>query len=425
MIIRNFSDLATSGRRRKCLEILEAGLAAADPAGILPRYVKRTHIDAGGRRIDLPGYSGVYTVAFGKAADSMTRAVNAAAPVRAGVIVMPRGSRSLILGRKFKIFNAGHPRPDGTSVRAARETVKFLRNRRHGDLVVFLVSGGASALLAMPDGVALDDKIRVTDLLLRSGATIREFNCVRKHLSGIKGGRLVAGLKCHAVALVMSDVEGDDVSTIASGTTSMDPTTFQDAVDVIRKYGLQRRIPPEAWGVLEDGLCGRRPETPKEGSVPHHVVAGNGTCLDAMRRKAGELGYEADTIRVSGDIKDAVREVAGRIPQEEGRCLLFGGETTVRVLGRGMGGRNHEMVLRLLKNSQRCKRVAIASIGTDGIDGNTPFAGAITENVRTDPEAIKGFLRDSDSGRFFQKQNANISTGPTHTNLMDIGVVLR
>ena len=134
----------------------------------------------------------------------------------------------------------GHPKPNQTSVKAAKEAIKFLQNRRRDELVIFLVSGGASALLALPEKITLNDKIYVTDLLLRSGATIQEFNCVRKHLSKIKGGKLVGKLKCHGISLVMSDVEGDDLSAIASGTTYMDNTTFVDALDIIKKYKLKK-----------------------------------------------------------------------------------------------------------------------------------------------------------------------------------------
>ena len=424
MPIVNMEELATTKRRRACLEILDAGLGAADPAGIMPEFVTKTHIMAG-KKIGVSGYSRVHTVAFGKAGDSMTRAFNGVIPVYSGIIVMPKGSKSIIRGRKFQIFNAGHPVPDKTSTKAAKEVVKFLQNRRADELVVFLVSGGASALLALPDRISLGDKIHTTELLLKSGATIQEINCVRKHLSKIKGGRLVAGLKCQAAGLIMSDVEGDDISAIASGVTAMDRTTFADALGVIAKYGLGRKIPQAAWRALNDGAAGRRQETPKSESIQNRVIASNATCLDAMQKKARTLGYRASTMQVFGDIKNAVKDVLERVPEREGSCLIFGGETTTRVAGRGIGGRNHEMVLRLLKNTQGQKRIAIASIGTDGIDGSTRFAGAITENAPADTNAIKDALRRSDSGGFFGTMNASVATGPTHTNLMDIGVILR
>ena len=177
--------------------------------------------------------------------------------------------------------------------------------------------------------------------------------------------------------------------------------------------------------MLCDGIAGRIQETPKKETMPNYIIASNAVCLEAMKGKARQLGYAENTIQVFGNIKDAVRKIVKNIPEEDMACLIFGGETAVGVLGRGTGGRSHELVLRILKNTQKSKRLVIASIGTDGIDGNTTFAGAITENNKADLQSIKEFLKDSDSGRFFQKRGSNIMTGFTHTNLMDIGIVLR
>ena len=226
MIIQNFDDLATSENKKKCLEILESGLMAADPEKIISKYVTPKEIKISKKTIKLDKYSAVYSIAFGKAGDSMTRALNAIIPVKSGIIVIPKGSKSKIKGKKFQIFNSRHPRPDQTSIKAAKEVAKFLQNRREDELVIFLISGGGSSLLALPDQITLDDKIHVTNLLLKSGASIQEFNCIRKHLSKIKGGKLVKEMKCEGISLIMSDVEGDDMSTIASGTTYPDNTTF-------------------------------------------------------------------------------------------------------------------------------------------------------------------------------------------------------
>lgn len=425
MIIQNYEDLATSEKKTECLEILEAGLRAADPENIIAKFVTPEEIKINGKILKLKGFSNIYTVAFGKAGDSMTRALNAIIPIKSGIIVIPKGSKSKIKGKKFQIFNSGHPKPDQTSVKAAKEVTKFLQNRRDGELVIFLVSGGGSALLAIPDDITLDDKIYVTNLLLKSGASIQEFNCIRKHLSKIKGGRLVENIKCDGIGLVMSDVEGDDLSAIASGTTYMDNTTFLDALNIINKYKLKNKIPLEILQRLEDGFKGKIPETPKKTKIENYIIANNKDCLKAMESKAKDLGYKTKTIQVFSNIKDATKTIMQNIPDEQKSCLIFGGETTVEVIGKGSGGRNQELVLRILKNSQNLKKMVISSIGTDGIDGNTFFAGAITENVKIDESTIKEFLKNSDSGRFFQKQKSNIRTDFTHTNLMDIGVILK
>lgn len=425
MIIQNYEDLATSERKRECLDILEAGLKAAEPENIIPKFVTPEEIKINGKTLKLQGFSNIYTVAFGKAGDSMTRALNAIIPIKSGIIVIPKGSKSKIKGKKFQIFNSGHPKPDQTSIKAAKEVTKFLQNRRDGELVIFLVSGGGSSLLAIPDDITLEDKIYVTNLLLKSGASIQEFNCIRKHLSKIKGGKLVQDIKCQGIGLVMSDVEGDDLSSIASGTTYMDNTTFLDALNIINKYKLKNKIPLEILQRLEDGFKGKIPETPKKEKIENHIIANNKDCLKAMESKAKELGYRVKTIQVFGNIKDATKTIMENISEEQKNCLIFGGETTVEVIGKGSGGRNQELVLRILKNSQNLKKMIISSIGTDGIDGNTVFAGAITENIKIDESIIKEFLKNSDSGRFFQKQKSNIRTDFTHTNLMDIGVILK
>lgn len=425
MIIQNFEDLATSEKKRECLEILEAGLKAADPENIIPKFVTSEEIKIHGQILKLSDFSNIYTVAFGKAGDSMTRALNEIIPIKSGIIVIPKGSKSKIKSKKFQIFNSGHPKPDQTSVKAAKEVTKFLQNRREGELVIFLVSGGGSSLLAIPDDIVLDDKIYVTDLLLKSGATIQEFNCIRKHLSKIKGGKLVENIKCGGIGLVMSDVEGDDLSSIASGTTYMDNTTFLDALNIINKYKLKNKIPLEILQRLEDGFKGKIPETPKNAKIENYVIANNKDCLKAMESKAKEFGYKVKTIQVFGNIKDATKTIMENISDEQKSCLIFGGETTVEVIGKGSGGRNQELVLRILKNAQNLKKIIISSMGTDGIDGSTFFAGAITENVKIDESIIKEFLKNSDSGRFFQKQKSNIRTDFTHTNLMDIGVILK
>ncbi|MGY5142578.1 MAG: glycerate kinase type-2 family protein [Nitrosopumilus sp.] len=422
MIIQNFEDLSDTSRKRECLEILEKGLEAANPQNIIPDYLFPNEIKIGSKSIKLNEFSNIYTVAFGKAGDSMTRAVNAIIPVKAGIIVIPKGSKSLVKGKKFQIFNSKHPQPDKTSVKAAKEIIKFLSSRKSDELVVFLVSGGGSSLVALPDKITLEDKIFMTNLLLKTGASIQEINCVRKHISKIKGGKILESMRCKGISLVMSDVEGDDLSSIASGTTFADNTTYKDALDVLEKYNLRKKTPIEVLNVLEQGVD---KESVKAEPIENVVIANNQLVVSKMKQAAIEKGYQVKLIEIYGDIKEQVRKIVENISEEEKTCLIFGGEPTVKVLGKGMGGRNQELVLRILKNTQKLKKIVIASMGTDGIDGNSVFAGAITENMKFDSEIIKEFLKNSDSGRFFQKQKSNIVTGFTHTNLQDIGVILR
>jgi len=425
MIIQNFEELSITEKKKDCLEILEAGLQAANPHNILPNYVTPKEIRLNGKIIDFSKYSNIYTVAFGKAGDSMTRAINSIISIKSGIIVIPKGSKAKIKGKKFQIFNSSHPKPDKTSVKAAKEVIKFVENKKNNELIIFLVSGGGSSLLAMPDEITLNDKVHVTNLLLKSGATIQEFNCIRKHLSKIKGGKLLQNMKCDGISLIMSDVEDDDLSSIASGTTYMDNTTYQDAIDIIEKYRLKRKIPIEVLQVLGNGLHDQKPETPKKSKIENFVIANNNNCLESMEKIAKSKGYKVTKIQNYGDIKTVVKKILENISEEQKTCLIFGGEPTVKVLGKGQGGRNQELVLRILKNTQKLKKITIASMGTDGIDGNSNFAGAIIENIKMDLNVMKEFLKNSDSARFFQKQKGNIKTGYTHTNLMDIGIILK
>ena len=204
----------------------------------------------------------------------------------------------------------------------------------------------------------------------------------------------------------------------------MDDTTYADALKIIEKYKIKWKMPDEVLQTLENGKTKESTETPKKAKIENFIIANNNDCLEAMQRKAKEIGYQTYKMQIFGDIKDVVTKILENISENQKTCLIFGGEPTVRVLGKGMGGRNQELVLRILKNTQKLKKIVIASMGTDGIDGNSIFAGAITENTRIDLDTMKEFLKNSDSGRFFQKQKGNIVTDFTHTNLMDIGVVL-
>jgi len=425
MIIQNFDELAITEKKKDCLEILESGLQAANPENIISKYVTPNEIKINGKIFNIEKYSNIYTVAFGKAGDSMTRALNSIISIKSGIIVIPKGSKAKIKSKKFQIFNSGHPKPDKTSVKAAKEVMKFVDNKKRGELIIFLVSGGGSALLAMPDEITLSDKVHVTDLLLKSGATIQEFNCVRKHLSKIKGGKLVENMKCQGIGLVMSDVEGDDLSSIASGTTYMDDTTYADAMNIIEKYRLKLKIPIEVLQILGNGLHNQKTETPKIAKIENHVIANNNNCLESMEQTAKSKGYKVIKMQIFGDIKEVVKRILENISEEQKTCLILGGEPTVKVLGKGQGGRNQELVLRILKNTQKLKKITIASMGTDGIDGNSNFAGAITENIKVDLNTMKEFLKNSDSSRFFQKQKGTIKTDFTHMNLMDIGIILK
>ena len=323
MIIKNFNELATTDKKKDCLEILESGLQAANPENIIPKFVTPNEIKINNKVFNIEKYSSIYSVAFGKAGDSMTRALNAIIPIKSGIIVIPKGSKAKIKGKKFQIFNSRHPKPDQTSVKAAKEVMKFVQNKRSDELIIFLVSGGGSSLLAMPDEITLEDKIHVTNVLLKSGATIQEFNCIRKHLSKIKGGKLVENMKCQGVSLVMSDVEGDDLSSIASGTTYMDNTTYADALEIIDKYKIRWKMPSEVLTLLENRVdIGKSLEIPKKTKVENHVIASNNDCLKAMKETAEKIGYTVCIMQIFGDIKGAVIKILEKMSENEKTFII-------------------------------------------------------------------------------------------------------
>ncbi len=425
MIIQNYSNMAKDPSIARGLQILAAGLESAMPQKELKKIFNSNTIRIGKKRIKLSNYNSIHLVAFGKAANSMTKAVDSIVQIKNGIVVVPKGTKPLIKNNKFKIFKSGHPVPDKTSVLAAKSILKFLKQRKPRELVIFLVSGGSSALLALPDSITLNDKIKTTKQLLASGATIQEMNCIRKHLSQIKGGRLVDGLKCDAVSLVMSDVIGDDLSSIASGTTYFDNTKFSSALKIIQKYRLQNKISKSVLNRLKLGAAGKIPETPKKTKIPHHIILTNNDCIKSMKNKSKHLGISFKTTSISGDVAKAAAKLVSYIPRTKNSCIIFGGETTVHVKGKGKGGRNQELVLRILEKTQKTKQdLIISSLGTDGIDGNTKYAGAITKKILIKPKEIRSYLNKNNSMSFFKKYGGLINTGYTNTNLMDIGIIL-
>ncbi|MBM3896160.1 MAG: DUF4147 domain-containing protein [Thaumarchaeota archaeon] len=425
MIIQNYKELTKTERKKIVTDIIEFGIAQALPQKILPKFIKKNRITVNKKIIYLEKYDNVYLVAFGKAADSMTKAVDDITRVDGGIVVIPKGTKSLVKNKKFQVFYAGHPLPTAQSYRAGKAVKEFVEKRTIRDFIIFLVSGGASALMCVPEGITFKEKKRVNQALIKSGATIQEINCVRKHLSAIKGGKLVENISCDAIALVMSDVIGNDLSSIASGYAYYDNTTFRDALKIIKKYKLEKSISNKVIRRLKDGIEGKIQETPKHPTINNIIIAKNHDLLVSMNKKARQFGLFTKTVLVSGNVKTVAKKLATMIIQKRSNsCILFGGEPTVNVIGNGKGGRNQELVLRILQELQNTKkRFTFASVGTDGIDGNTKFAGAIIDNT-IKSKKIQNYLKNNDSSSFFKKQSELVKTGYTHTNLMDIGLIL-
>jgi hydroxypyruvate reductase len=424
-MIKNFNSLANTKVKRKALQILDAGLTAAQPKNFLKEFVKKNCIHLGKNRIFLSNYENIFVVAYGKAADSMAEYVSKMVDISEGIIVIPKNTKLVFHNKIFKTFYSGHPLPDMESVRAGKAILELIKSSSKQDFVLFLVSGGGSSLLALPDQITLSEKKRATKLLLECGATIDEFNCVRKHLSMIKGGKLVQNMNCHGCALVMSDVVSNDLSVISSGCTYYDNTTFSDALDIIKKYSLEAKMPEKIVTHLK-----RRSKRKKHRirlQIQNKIIATNQDCLNTMAVKSRMLGF---TTKIHSSVKDDVsisaKKIVKSIPKKRNSCLIFGGEPTVKVVGSGKGGRNQELVLQILKlihNSD--DNLLISSVTTDGIDGNTTYSGALIENRSSNIQGITSYLKNNDSNSFFKKYGGLIKTGPTHTNLIDVGLIIK
>jgi len=414
--------------RKHALQIFRAALAASDPYAAVLRHLKfdgRT-LTAGRRRYRMAGFDRIQVIGAGKASAAMARAVESllGRRITGGWINVPDGTLANTGAklRRVELNPSGHPIPDERGQRGAQRILEIAREAGPRDLLICVISGGASALMPAPSPrLTLAAKQEITRKLLSAGATIHELNTVRKHLSLIKGGQLAAAAApAHVLSLILSDVIGDDLDVIGSGPTVGDTTTVEQAESVLRKFGVSVPV-------------GALLETPKATQAQNLIVGSNRLAMDAAASKAKDLGYR--TLVLSSSVDGETREIArmhaaivrevltaGR-PVRRPACLLSGGETTVTVRGKGLGGRNQEFVLAAAIALEGFGPATIFSAGTDGLDGPTDAAGAIADQ-RVPLVDAQQFLDNNDSYHFFEKWNALVKTGPTGTNVMDIRILL-
>jgi glycerate 2-kinase len=419
--------------RRQALAIFKAALRAANPAEAVARRLARE---------DLTRYRHIYVVGAGKAGAAMARAAERVLGRR-----ITRGLLNVKYGhvaplRRIELNECGHPVPDQRGVEGARRIAEIAAGAGPGDLVLCLISGGASALLPLPaDPITLDEKQEVTRLLLACGASIHEINAVRKHISRIKGGQLARlAWPARVLSLLLSDVIGDDLDVIGSGPTAPDASTFARARAILEKYGIYDRAPAAIRERIESGSRGEIAETPKRGEriftrVRNVVIGSNRLAVDAADAHARQLGFR--TLVLSTFVEGETREIArmhaaiakeivhaGR-PLRPPACVITGGETTVTLSGDGMGGRNQEFALAAAIDIAGLANVVVLSAGTDGSDGPTDAAGAIADGrtLARDPRAAE-FLSRHDSYHYFEGLHDLIVTGPTGTNVMDVRLIL-
>ncbi len=440
-------SLAASPYSHAISDVLNAALDAVEPGGAVKRTVNRKGDDlrVGGVRYNLADVDCVAVVGAGKAAGPMIRALNQVLGDRidCGLVVTKRGliDRGTDMGR-VDIVAAAHPVPDVAGVEAASRIRRLARKMGERDLVLTVISGGASALLTLPaGGLTLEDLQSSTELLLRSGATIQELNTVRKHLCAMKGGQLVRMISPgRTVGLIISDVVGDPLDAIGSGPTVSDPTSFADAVAVLHRYGLEERVPLSIKKHLFHGRDGNMVETPTAEDpvfdlVQNIIVGSNTHAAEAAASAARRHGFNAHIVTTT--MEGEAREVGGKAAVlarelvEQGKpisrpaCLVLGGETTVTVRGTGLGGRNQELALAAAMGIDGLEDVLIVSLATDGEDGPTEAAGGVVTSDTVAMARSKGmdpvrFLENNDSYSFFRALDDLIKTGPTQTNVADL-----
>jgi hydroxypyruvate reductase len=428
------TNRGSEARRKHALQIFRAALAAADPQEAVLRHLKfdgRT-ITAGKRKYAISKFDRIQVIGAGKASAAMARAVERllGRRISGGWINIKDGHCAPL--RRIHQHECGHPVPDQRGVEGAMKMAEIARDAGPRDLLICVISGGASALTPAPlPPLNIAAKQELTKKLLASGATIHEMNTVRKHLSSIKGGQLAKlAYPATMIALILSDVIGDGLDVIGSGPTVGDRSSIADAEAVLKKFGIPQTV--------------KFYETPKPGDpelarVQNIIVGSNEQAIDAAVKQAKALGYR--TIVLSTRIEGETRDVAGvhaaiaeeilatHRPLRVPACILSGGETTVTIRGKGLGGRNQEFVLAAAIALENAGPITVLSAGTDGTDGPTDAAGAIADSstvARANALGLsaKESLANNNSYHFFEKVEGLIKTGPTGTNVMDVRVVL-
>jgi len=434
--------------RKHASEIFYAGVAAVEPQAAVKRFCsrKKNHLVIGGLKYNLDKFGNVFVIGAGKAGAPMSSAIEdlLGQKITEGLVNVKYGHVASL--NYVKLIEAGHPVPDKNGRAGASKILQLAKRAGRDDLVICLISGGGSALLPFPaPGLALKDKQDTIKMLISCGATIHEINTIRKHTSFIKGGMLAKAVyPATLVTLILSDVVGDDLDVIASGPTVFDSSTYKDSLGIIKKYNLGRKLPAKVVKYLIDGAGGKIPETPKAGDLifektRNHVIGSSIEAIKSAKQKAEGLKYNTVVLSsmIEGETKEAAhfhcaiaREIAKTgLPFPKPACIISGGETTVNVAGKGLGGRNQEFALAAALEIAGLENTVVLSGGTDGTDGPTDAAGAFADSSTLKRASAKGtdplqYLTDNDSYNFFSELGDLFITGPTNTNVMDLRIIL-
>ncbi|MCK4922292.1 MAG: glycerate kinase [Bacteroidales bacterium] len=435
--------MQNSHQRQKAIEIFLAGVESVKPNNLIKRYVSVNPdtLQIEDISFDLSIIKNIYVVGFGKASAAMAHALESilGSRIRAGHIITKYEHSAPL--NFIDITEAGHPVPDENGVKGTDHILSIVNKAEKDDLVICLISGGGSALLAdVPEGCTLEDLKRVNSILLKTGADITEMNCIRKHLSKVKGGLLAkAASPARVVSLILSDVIGDPLDVIASGPTAPDPTTFADALSILKKYKIENEIPEQIYSILQEGLENKQQETLKESDeiilrTNNLIIGTNLLALRIAKEKADSLGYNSHIItnKLDGDVSDVANYIVKIIKEkkkEKKICLLFAGEPTVIIKGNGSGGRNQHLALIMANLLKDFPGITLLSGGTDGTDGPTDAAGAVVDSITSKNAKdlqlnMDKYINTFDSYHFFKQEGGLITTGPTQTNVMDLIIAL-
>jgi len=436
-LIDNGKTKAISKKREIILSCFSAVLKSVDPYNAVSSYVKNSSVFLHDKTIDMNQFKNIYVVGFGKGSIGMTQAICDSIPIKKGVAITNEQQR-YVSYETVETIVGGHPVPNNNSMIGAQKVKNILNKCTSDDLVIILISGGGSALLASPR-ISLSDLQNTTKSLLASGATIQEINTIRKHLSTVKGGQLVQSIPCQIITFIISDVVGDPLEFIASGPTVGDSTTFTDAYDILKKYHLWNQVPESIRRVITQGKTGLIPETPFPDNpvfsqVSNVIVANNSMACKTMYSHVQRYGLKPVLLstQLTGEARELgpnLFEKANRLFNKgQGNVFISGGEPTVTLNGNGKGGRNQEMVLSLVEALDKTSTV-FASFGTDGIDGMSPAAGAIADGnsfqrAKNKDMNVEDYLKNNDSYTFFHSLQDTIITGPTGTNVMDVQILI-
>ncbi|MGH7815570.1 MAG: glycerate kinase type-2 family protein [Candidatus Binataceae bacterium] len=425
-------------------KIFRAAVTAVDPARLAGLAMDGAVADAERIPAMVAQADRIFVLAIGKAAAGMAAGIapRVESKLAGAIAVIPQSLQVANLPKAATAYRAAHPIPDESSAAAARAALAMLRRAAAGDLIIIAIGGGASAMFAAPaPGLELSDKIAITRALLNSGAPIREFNLVRKHLSAVKGGQLLRACgSAQVLGIVISDVPGNDLATIGSGLTAPDPSTYAEAISVLKRRRLWGRAPEAVRGHLERGAAGAIPETIKPGDpafarVTNVVVGDNETAIAGAMRAAAALDYAPERWReLRGEADEIGRAFATDLAaiDRDRVCLIAGGEPIVTVRGNGKGGRAQQCALSAALEMARTaagRRIAILCAGTDGIDGPTDAAGAfaspgtVESGARAEIDAASAF-KNNDAYNFFAAAGGLFVTGPTGANAGDLAIGL-